>query len=60
MIAKYEIKTLTYDVSPTRSEEEEQQGGEGEATSDLVEQEGKEEQTKIKEETVEETEQEET
>jgi len=37
MIDEDDIKALTYDVSPTGIEEEEQKGGEGEATSDLVE-----------------------
>ena len=43
MTAEDYIKTLTYDISPTGSKEEEQQGGEGEATGDLKEQEGKKE-----------------
>lgn len=59
MIAEDNIKALTYDVSPTGSEEEEQQGGEGEATGDLVEQERNEEETETEEERAEETEQEE-
>jgi len=54
MTAEDDIKTLTYDINPTSSEEEEQQRGEGEATSDLAEQEEKEEETKIEEEKVEE------
>lgn len=60
MTPEDDIKTLTYDISPTGSEEEEQQGGEGEATSDLEEQEGKKEETKIEEEKAKETEQGET
>lgn len=56
MIAEDDIKALTYDISPTGSEEEEQQGGEGEATSGLSEQGRKEEDTKIEEEKAEETE----
>ena len=43
MIAEDEIKALTYDVSPTVSEEGEQQGGEDEASGDIAEQERKEE-----------------
>lgn len=35
--AEDDIKALTYDVIPTGSEEEEQQGGEGETTGGLVE-----------------------
>jgi len=54
------IKALTYDVSPTGSKEEEQQGGEGEATGDLSEQGRREEGTKIEQEKAKETEQEET
>ena len=50
MTAEDDIKALTYDVSPTGSEEEEQQGGEVEATGDLAEQERKEEETEIEEE----------
>ena len=60
MTTKDYIKALTYDIIPTGSEEEEHQGGEGETTGDLVEQKGKEEETKIEEEKVAETEQEET
>jgi len=58
MTAEDDIKTLTYDISPIGSEEEKQQGGEGEAIDDLAEQERKEEETKIEEEKAEETEQE--
>ena len=43
MTTKDDIKTSTYDISPTGSEEEEQQGGEGEAIGDLEKQEGKKE-----------------
>jgi len=47
MTAEDDIKDLTYDVSPTSNEEEEQQGREGEATGDLAEQERKEEEIEI-------------
>jgi len=46
MIAEDDIKALTYDISPIGSEEEEQQGGEGEEIGDLEEQEGKKKETK--------------
>ena len=35
MTAEDDIKTLTCDISPTGSEEEEKQGGEGEEAGDL-------------------------
>jgi len=60
MTAEDDIKMLTYDISPTGSEEEEQQGGEGEATGDLEKQEGKEKETEIEEVRAEETKEEET
>jgi len=59
MTVEDDIKALTYDASPTGSEEEEQQWGEGEATGGLAEQERKEEENKMEEEKIEETEQEE-
>lgn len=59
MTTKDDIKALTYGISPNGSEEEEQQGWEGEETGDLVEQEGKEEETRIELKKAEEIEQEE-
>jgi len=43
MTTEDDIKALTYDVSPTDSEEGEQQGGEYEASGHITEQERKEE-----------------
>ena len=43
MTVEDDIKALTYDVSPIVSEEGEQQRGEDEASSDIAEQERKEE-----------------
>jgi len=37
MTAEDDIKTVTYEISRTSDEEEEQQGGEGEAAGDLEE-----------------------
>ena len=50
MTAEDDIKALTYDLSPSDSEAEEQQGGEGEETEEQIEREEtktKEEETKI-------------
>lgn len=55
MTTEDDIKALTYDVSPTGSKVEEQQGGEGGARGDIVEQGGKEEGTKIEEKRAKET-----
>ena len=43
MTAEDDIKALTYDFSPAVSEEGEQQGGEDDASGDIVEKERKEE-----------------
>lgn len=56
MIVEANIKALTYDVSPTVSEEGEHQGGEDEASCDIAEQERKEERKEIEEGRVEEIE----
>ncbi len=56
MTVEDDIKALTYDVSPAVSEEEEQQGGEDEASVDIAEQERKEERKEIEEARVEEIE----
>lgn len=50
MTEKSDIKALTYDISPSDSEEEEQKGGEGEAADDSTGQEKEKEETKIEEE----------
>ena len=60
MTTEDDIKALTYDVRPTGSEDEEQQGAEGGASGGIVEQERNKEGTEIEEEIAEETEQEET
>lgn len=46
MIAEDDVKSLTYEISPSDSEEEEQKGGEGEAIDDSIGQEKEEEETK--------------
>ena len=56
MKAEDDIKALTYDVSPTVSEEGEKKGGEDEAIGDIAEQERKEEIKEIEEGRVEEIE----
>jgi len=58
MTAEDDIKALTYDVSPIGSEEEEQQGGEDEASGYTAEQERKEEGKEMEDEKVEKTEKE--
>ena len=58
MIAKDDIKALTYDVNPTGSQEEEKQGGEGKSSGDIAEQERKEEGKETEDGKVEETEKE--
>ncbi len=49
MTVEDDIKELSYDVSPAISEEGEQQGGEDEASGDIVEKERKEERKGIEE-----------
>ncbi len=58
MTAEDDIKALTYDVIPTGSEEEEQQGGEHEANGGITEQESEKEGKETEEGKVEETEKE--
>jgi len=59
MTVEGDIKVITYDINPFDSEEEEQKGGEYEATDDSAGQEKEKEETKIEEEKDEGTEQEE-